>query len=131
VSPMPQTPVTPVTIDDLLTDPSRSVGLTRGAIQQLYIQLASRIGTLKALESVLLSMLLRQPTDSDPAASQPSGELLTAPEAAKILNVPESWVREQARLGELPSVRLGHYVRFRSDELRAFLARGQSGRLAR
>jgi excisionase family DNA binding protein len=127
---MPQTPVTPVTIDDLLADPSRSVGLTRGAIQQLYIQLASRIGTLKALESVLLSMLLRQPTDSDPA-SQPSGELLTAPEAAKILNVPESWVREQARLGELPSVRLGHYVRFRSDELRVFLARGQSGRPAR
>jgi len=127
---MSQKPVTPVTIDDLLADPSRSVGLTRGAIQQLYIQLASRIGTLKALESVLLSMLLRQPTDSDPA-SQPSGELLTAPEAAKILNVPESWVREQARLGELPSVRLGHYVRFRSDELRAFLVRGHAGRHAR
>src|ERR1700689_3969267 len=120
---MPRTPVRPVTIDDLLADPSRSVGLTRGAIQQLYIQLASRIGTLKALESVLLSMLLRQSTDSDPA-SQPSGELLTAPEAAKILNVPESWVREQARLGGLPSVRLGHYVRFRSDEVRALFTRG-------
>jgi excisionase family DNA binding protein len=126
---MPQTPVTPVTIDDLLADPSRAVGLTRGAIQQLYIQLASRIGTLKALESVLLSMLLRQPTDNDP--SQPSSQLLTAPEPAKILNVPESWVREQARLGELPSVKLGHYVRFRSDEVRALLARGQSGRPAR
>jgi excisionase family DNA binding protein len=127
---MRQTPVTPVTIDDLLADPSRSVGLTRGAIQQLYIQLASRIGTLKALESVLLSMLLRQPTDSD-RASQPSGELLTAPQVAKILNVPESWVREQARLGELPSVKLGHYVRFRSDEMRALFTRGQSGRPAR
>jgi excisionase family DNA binding protein len=127
---MPQTPVTPVTIDDLLADPSRAVGLTRGAIQQLYIQLASRIGALKALESVLLSMLLRQPTESD-SASQPSSQLLTAPEAAKMLNVPESWVREQARLGELPSVRFGHYVRFRSDELRAFLARGESGRPAR
>lgn len=127
---MPQKPVTPVTIDDLLADPSRSVGLTRGAIQQLYIQLASRIGTLKALESVLLSMLLRQPTDSDPA-SQPSGQLLTAPELAKILNVPESWVREQARLGELPSVKLGHYVRFRSDEVRALLTRRQSGKPAR
>ena len=119
---MPQTHVTPVTIDDLLADPSRSVGLTRGAIQQLYIELASRIGTLKALESVLLSMLLRQPTDSD-LASQPSGQLLTAPEVAKILSVPESWVREQARLGVLPSVRLGHYVRFRSDEVRALFAR--------
>jgi hypothetical protein len=75
---MKQTPATPVTIDDLLADPSRSVGLTRRAIQQLYIELASRIGTLKALERVLLSMLLRQPTDSD-LASQPSGQLLTAP----------------------------------------------------
>lgn len=127
---MPQTPATPVTIDDLIADPSRSVELTRGAIQQLYIQLASRIGTLKALESVLLSMLLRQPTDND-RTSQPSGELLTAPEVAKILNIPESWVREQARLGELPSVKLGHYVRFRSDEVKALLVRGQSGRHAR
>ena len=127
---MPQTPVTPVTIDDLLADPSRSVGLTRRAIQQLYIELALRIGTLKALESVLLSMLLRQPTDSD-LASQPSGQLLIAPEVAKILNVPESWVREQARLGVLPSVRLGHYVRFRSDEVRALFARDQSGTTTR
>ena len=127
---MPQTPVTPVTIDDLIADPSRSVGLTRGAIQQLYIQLASRIGALKALESVLLSVLLRLPTDNDPA-SQPSGQLLTAPEMAKILNVPESWVREQARLGELPSVKLGHYVRFRSDEVRALFTPRQSGRPAR
>jgi hypothetical protein len=47
---MPQTPVTPTTIDDLLADPSRSVGLTRGAIQQLYIELASRIGTPKLLK---------------------------------------------------------------------------------
>src|SRR5271168_1787473 len=101
---MPQTPVTPVTIDDLLADPSRSVGLTRGAIQQLYIQLASRIGTLKALESVLLSMLLRQPTDSD-RASQPSGELLTAPEVAKILNVPESCLT----LGQLFATRLSNF----------------------
>ncbi|WP_423961314.1 helix-turn-helix domain-containing protein [Candidatus Binatus sp.] len=75
-------------------------------------------------------MLLRQPTDSDPA-SQPSGQLLTAPEMAKILNVPESWVREQARLGELPSVKLGHYVRFRSDEVKALFTRSPSGRPAR
>jgi excisionase family DNA binding protein len=38
--------------------------------------------------------------------------LETAEEIAKWLNVPVSWVREQARRDALPVVRLGRYVRF-------------------
>jgi excisionase family DNA binding protein len=48
--------------------------------------------------------------------------LLSAPELAKFFGVPQSWVREQARLGNLPSIRLGHYVRFRLEEVERFLA---------
>ena len=48
--------------------------------------------------------------------------LLDAPELAKRFGVPESWVREQARLGKLPFIRLGHYVRFRLEEVERFLA---------
>ncbi len=39
--------------------------------------------------------------------------LLTAEEVAVKLAVPVSWVYRAARAGELPSVRLGRYVRFR------------------
>jgi excisionase family DNA binding protein len=38
--------------------------------------------------------------------------LLTADELAERLNVPTSWVREQARQGGIPVVRLGRYVPF-------------------
>jgi excisionase family DNA binding protein len=39
--------------------------------------------------------------------------LLNASEAAALLNVPESWIREQTRRGLVPHVRLGRYVRYR------------------
>ncbi len=44
--------------------------------------------------------------------------LLNAGQAAELLNVPESWVRTEARAGRIPHVRLGRYVRFEAEELR-------------
>jgi excisionase family DNA binding protein len=41
-----------------------------------------------------------------------SDRLLDAREIAERLGVPESWVRESARSGAIPCVRLGRYVRF-------------------
>ena len=38
--------------------------------------------------------------------------LVTAGEVAERLGVPESWVRESARSGAIPHVRLGRYIRF-------------------
>lgn len=45
------------------------------------------------------------------------GELLDAKELAAKLNVPKSWVREQSRQGNIPTRRLGHYVRFDLTEV--------------
>jgi excisionase family DNA binding protein len=53
--------------------------------------------------------------------------LLTAPEAAALLSVPESWVREQARLGLVPHIRLGRYVRFRRSAVLAWLESHEVG----
>lgn len=39
--------------------------------------------------------------------------LLTASEVAELLAVSERWVRDHAREGDIPSVQLGRYVRFR------------------
>lgn len=43
-------------------------------------------------------------------------ELLTADEVAELLHIPRSTVRDYARRGMLPSIKLGRHVRFvRSD----------------
>jgi len=47
--------------------------------------------------------------------------LLDAKEIAERLGVPESWVRESARSGAMPSVRLGRYVRFDLRDVEAWL----------
>jgi excisionase family DNA binding protein len=45
---------------------------------------------------------------------------------AKRLDVPAATLREWARRGTLPSVRLGKLVRFRESDVRAFLDGGRS-----
>ncbi len=47
--------------------------------------------------------------------------LLDAKQAAKRWSVPESWIRDMARRGELPCVRLGHYLRFKFEDLDNFV----------
>ena len=114
----------PVTIDELVSDPSRARGLLLESVPELLTQLASRVAALKTLEGALLSLMLSQRIAAR-SLSNASG-LLDAPKLAKLFGVPESWVREQARLGNLPSIRLGHYVRFRIEEVESFLAQHAS-----
>ena len=52
-------------------------------------------------------------------------ELLTADDVAALLRVPKSWVYERTRRRgpqRLPFVKLGKYVRFELEAVRAFLA---------
>jgi excisionase family DNA binding protein len=51
-----------------------------------------------------------------------SERLLDAKEIAERLGVPETWVRESARSGAMPCVRLGRYVRFDLADVEAWLA---------
>ncbi len=48
------------------------------------------------------------------------GRLIDAREAAALLNVPDTWVLAEARASRIPHVRLGRYVRFDGDVLRAW-----------
>jgi excisionase family DNA binding protein len=43
--------------------------------------------------------------------------LLTPDELAERLKVPVSWVYEQSRVGKIPTIRIGKYVRFRLNEV--------------
>lgn len=59
-----------------------------------------------------------------PAAKDGDDELLDMKQAAKILNIPTSRVYELARQGQLPTVKLGKYVRMRRGDLNKWV-RGQ------
>ena len=50
-----------------------------------------------------------------------SERLLDAKAIAERLGVPESWVRESARSGAIPHVRLGRYVRFDLDDVERWI----------
>ncbi|GAA4943123.1 hypothetical protein GCM10023224_27220 [Streptomonospora halophila] len=43
--------------------------------------------------------------------------LLTIPQAARRLNVPESWLRDKVTTRKVPHRRLGKHVRFGEDDL--------------
>lgn len=50
-----------------------------------------------------------------------SESLLTAPDVAKLLGVPTSWVYDQSRRGRIPTVTLGRYRRYRREAIDAWL----------
>jgi excisionase family DNA binding protein len=50
-----------------------------------------------------------------------SGRLLNAAEVAELLAVPVSWVREHTRTHTIPHLVLGRYVRYRRDDVVAWL----------
>ena len=115
----PRIPPSSATIDELVSDPSRAKGLVLESVPELLTQVASRVAALKTLEGALLSLMLSQRIAARSFSN--TSALLAAPELAKLFGVPESWVREQARLGNLPSLELGHYVRFRIEEVERYL----------
>ncbi|PIQ81571.1 MAG: hypothetical protein COV76_08360 [Candidatus Omnitrophica bacterium CG11_big_fil_rev_8_21_14_0_20_64_10] len=53
-----------------------------------------------------------------PAA--PVEKLVDVREMSRILNVPVSWLYERTRLGTIPCIRIGKYVRFEPLEVLAF-----------
>ena len=117
---LPMTAISPQTIDQLLNDPARARDLIIDSIPELLTHIAGRVAALKTLEGTLLSMMLTHRVANSTGKNGDSA-LLSAPQVAKLFDVPESWVREQARLGTLPSIRLGHYVRFKAEELQRFV----------
>jgi excisionase family DNA binding protein len=108
-------------LDRLIADSSEVTRLPPESLASALAQVIARLAELKNLEGILLSILFNQRLVKDPS-TEGDGRLLSAAEVAKLFDVPESWVREQARLGNLPSIRLGHYVRFKPNEIERFVA---------
>lgn len=82
-------------------------------------------GTGQTLENVIEELLRRIVREEIQAANgnghHEGDRLLDAKEAAKLWNVPQSWIGDMARRGDLPCVRLGHYIRFKPEDLDRFV----------
>jgi hypothetical protein len=113
--------LSPETIEELIADPSRTRGLVLESVPELLSQVALRVAALKTLEGALLSLMVSKRIATK-GLSHAGTKLLGARELAELFSVLESWVREQARLGIFPSFKLGHYVRFRTEEVERFIA---------
>ena len=62
-----------------------------------------------------------QPRAMIPEQPKAFAQLIDGRAAGRLLGVPHTWVLAQARAGRIPHHRLGHYVRFDPDDLRAWL----------
>ena len=52
-------------------------------------------------------------------------EVFTIVEAARLLRVPEGWLRKKVTAGAVPHTRLGKHVRFTASHLTQILADGE------
>ncbi len=71
--------------------------------------------TLETILESLIRRILREEVQS--LQNDKEVELLTAEELAERLKLPISWVYEQSRQGNLPTHRLGRYIRFDLQEV--------------
>ena len=86
-------------------------------------------GLIVFLTARLLAESPAKPSaNHDPGSHRVQEQLLNAGELAQHLHLPESWVRTEERLGRIPSVRLGKYVRFRLSDVERMLAQNQRRR---
>jgi len=101
----------------------------QGKMDSAVLDWARRI-PLDQISSVLAFLAARllaegyvaRQEDQHNSVAQESKAQLTAGELAERLNLPESWIRNQERLGRIPSVRAGKYVRFRLNDVERALA---------
>jgi excisionase family DNA binding protein len=64
-----------------------------------------------------LRSLIREEVQTALARGTDPAPLLAPEELAERLKVPVSWVYEQSRQGNIPTVRVGRYIRFRLQEV--------------
>ena len=82
------------------------------------------IGILHEAIALAQQRMNQQP---EPPKSDLPRELVSAAEMAALIDVPESWIRKQAREGHLPCVRVGRYTRFKPADVIARLQEDYTG----
>jgi excisionase family DNA binding protein len=99
-----------VTVVDLVDGSEAAPRITAPALLEISAALVRLAAAIQAGAEV----------PAGPAAERE--RLLTMPEVAERLNVPETYARDLGRAGRLPTVRVGSkYVRVRASELEAWI----------
>jgi hypothetical protein len=108
-------PIAIPTLDMIAADPQRASGLPRAALSALLLRTA-------AISTVLAAALADTQIETPSPSQNLAPTLVSADALAARWEVPASWIREQARAHRLPSMKLGHYLRFNLEEAERFLA---------
>lgn len=112
------------TLADLVDHPELVTTLPPDALAELYGQVARLEAALRA---ALFTRRAHQPTE--PATAAVGDRLLTIPEVASVLSVPEDYVYALARRHQIPVVRFGKYVRVRESDLKVWIRDHEPDRL--
>jgi excisionase family DNA binding protein len=85
------------------------------------------LGEVEAYKAALWLRLVMPSSRAGAVDAQPSAPLLTVAQVAERLGVTKARVYELGRCGEVPSVRIGKLVRFRSADLDRYIESNQHG----
>ena len=92
-------------------------------LQRLKQALDDHRQALEGLESTLLEFeeALTGEASVRPESSRKGLDLLSIPEVCQELGMGKSWVYRRLKSGEIPSIKLGHNIKVKREELEQYL----------
>ena len=92
-------------------------------LQRLKQALDGHRQALERLESALLEFeeALTGEASVRPESSRKGLDLLSIPEVCQELGMGKSWVYRRLKSGEIPSIKLGHNIKVKREELEQYL----------
>ena len=92
-------------------------------LQRLKQALDGHRQALEGLESTLLEFeeALTGEASVRPESSRKGLDLLSIPEVCQELGMGKSWVYRRLKSGEIPSIKLGHNIKIKREELEQYL----------
>ena len=92
-------------------------------LQKLKQALDDHRQALEGLESTLLEFeeALTGEASVRPESSRKGLDLLSIPEVCQELGMGKSWVYRRLKSGEIPSIKLGHNIKVKREELEQYL----------
>jgi excisionase family DNA binding protein len=109
-----QAPVAAPTLDAVAADPETAITLPHELAIALLLRLA-------IAQSAIATALASRALEGGSTGSHDGDRLLTPRDAAAMLQIPKAHVYELVRRGQLPSTRLGKYVRLPLRDLRVWI----------
>ena len=97
----------------------------QGQLERLKHALEIHHQALEGLETALLEFeeALTGESTVRPESRNKGRDLITIPEVCQELGMGKSWVYKRIRSGEIPSIKLGHNIKVRREDIEKYLQR--------